>query len=239
MSSVQFRALWEAEWLDYNELPVYEFDRAVHVTTEPVEYQRVLPLEVGCDFNVDPMAWVIGQHHQEHAWALEEISIPGGANTQDACNELIRRYPDGETDVVIYGDASGSARKTSASQTDYDIIRSILGDYYRSLRLCVPKSNPAVGDRVNAVNALLKPAHGTPRYSVSPKCLGLIDDLARVSWKPGTRDIDKSDKTLTHFSDAEGYRLASLFPVVAAGEVFAFNPLSEDRMGDKIIGARW
>jgi len=34
-----------------------------------------------------------------------------------------------------------------------------------------------------------------------------------VSWKQGTRDIDKSDKRRTHFTDADGYRLASLFPV--------------------------
>ena len=213
LSEPQFRQMYGAEWLDWNLLPVYQFDRSIHVRNG-FEVQRVLPLEISCDFNVDPMAWTIGQHQGNEAWAIDEVVIPGGATTEDACREVIRRYPDRKLDVVVYGDASGKARKTSASRTDYQIIQQRLGDYYRTLRLAVPAANPRVADRVNAVNALLKPADGsTPRYYVHPRCIELAKDYARVSWKRGTRDIDKSDKSRTHFTDSDGYRLASLFPV--------------------------
>jgi hypothetical protein len=41
-----------------------------------------------------------------------------------------------------------------------------------------------------------------------PRCRGVIKDLERVVWKIGTVDLDKrSDKTLTHLSDAIGYEL--------------------------------
>ncbi len=212
MSAVQFRTLYLAEWADWNELPVYEFDRAVHAAV-PIAHQPSLELDIACDFNVDPMAWCVGQHKADEAWALAEISIPGGATTEQACREVIRRYPDRKQHVVVYGDASGTARKTSASRTDYQIIQDVLGGHYHGLRMCVPNSNPPVADRVNAFNAMLRSATGHVRYTIDPQCKGLVNDLARVSWRPGTRDIDKRNKKLTHFSDADGYRLAWLFPV--------------------------
>lgn len=233
MSAPQFRALWEAEWLDWNELPVYEFDRAVHVKRDLV-LQPQLAVELACDFNVDPMAWIVGQSHGGEVWALDEIAIEGGATTQDACNEFIRRYPDQKLAVDVYGDASGTARKTSASQTDYQIIRAILGGYYRQFRLCVPRINPAVVDRVNAVNALMRPTIGLSRYAVHERCKGLIEDYARVSWRPGTRDLDKSNKKLTHFSDAEGYRITSLHPVHVNREIFVATCTADAPLHDSI-----
>jgi hypothetical protein len=232
MSAAQFRSLWEAEWLDWNELPVYEFDRAVHVRSD-LAIQHQLPLELACDFNVDPMAWIVGQSPCDEIWALDEIGIPGGATTQDACNEFVRRYPFPRLDVAVYGDASGTARKTSASLTDYQIIHQILGSYYRSVRMCVPRANPAVQDRVNAFNALMAPLAGNPRYFVHPRCVGLIEDLARVSWRPGTRDLDKRDKSRTHYTDADGYRVVAKQPVqssrpivVVTGQGSKYKPLT-------------
>ena len=237
MSSPQFRQLFEAEWADWNQLPVYEFDRAVHVRDDLLLDPR-LPIELACDFNVDPMAWIVGQHHHDEAWALDEIAIPGGATTLEACQEFERRYPGHRGGLVVYGDASGSARKTSASATDYQIIREQLGGYL-NFRMQVPGSNPPVTDRVNAFNARLRAANGSIRYWVHPRCSGLVNDLARVSWKPGTRDIDKSNKRLTHYSDAEGYRIAHLFPMRSAGESAAGYPEPQLVYSDPMLHARF
>ena len=212
MSDPQFRATYCAEWIDHNLLPVYLFDRDKHVDAN-LQLDRGHPLHLAVDFNVDPMAWIIGSAHGEEAWAHDEISIGGGATTAEACREFIRRYPDRKWQVTVFGDASGGARKTSASQTDYQIIREMLGGYYHTLQVRVPRANPAVADRVNAFNAMLCSASGKIRYRVHPRCTGLVNDLARVSWKQGTRDIDKSDKRLTHYTDADGYRVHELFPV--------------------------
>jgi hypothetical protein len=219
MSASQFRQLYEAEWVDWNELPVYQFDRQVH--TREMELQPTLPVQLSCDFNVDPMAWIVGQSKGNEAWALDEIAIPGGATTEEACREFIRRYPNPRLTVEVYGDASGSARKTSASRTDYQIIRELLGSQYLRFSMHVPKANPPVIDRINAVNGMLKPAKGRPRYFLHSKCKGLATDYARVSYKPGTRDIDKTNKGLTHYSDADGYRLAAKFAIRSPGRIAA------------------
>lgn len=234
MSPVQFRTLYLAEWADWNELPVYEFDRAVHAAL-PLAHQPQLELDIACDFNVDPMAWVIGQHKADEAWALAEIAIPGGATTEAACREVIRRYPDKKQHVVVYGDASGGARKTSASRTDYQIIQDVLGGHYYSFAIRVPASNPPVVDRINAYNAMLRSASGRTRYTVDPDCKGLIEDLARVSWRAGTRDIDKRDKKRTHYTDADGYRISWLFPVGLPSVVAVGASHDDAPLGDSML----
>lgn len=234
MSGPQFRALYEAEWTDANALPVYTFDRAVHVRSD-LRLDASLPLIVACDFNVDPMVWIVGQSHQGEAWALDEIVIEGGATTIAAARELTRRYPGRDREVIVYGDASGNSRKTSATRTDYQIIRDVLGAHYSSLSVRSGGTNPAVLDRVHAVNALLRSADGRIRFSLHSRCRVLADDLARVSWKPGTRDIDKnSNRSLTHASDALGYWL---FRVGRGGGRIAFG-LVPLRAGSPVLG-RW
>ena len=184
------------------------------------------------------MAWVLGQHQGAEAWVFDEIAISGGATTVAACKELMRRYPSRAIDLVVYGDASGESRKTSAYETDYQTIRRMLGSFYRSLSLKVPRRNPAIVNRVNAFNAKLRAADGTVTWHCHPRCVGLTKDLARVSYKAGTRDIDTSKRKLTHFSDAEGYRMVSLYPVTMGYMRSSSSRLSLGIYGgDEIMGA--
>jgi hypothetical protein len=213
MSPNHFRQLYEAEWLDWSSLPAYTFERAVHVTAD-VHEEPSLPLDLSCDFNLDPMCWVIGQHTAKEAWALDEIVIPGGATTQQACAEFLRRRPGTKIrDLNVYGDASGKAGSTKSSRSDYQIIQQEIGAAWPRLRMHVPNGNGPVTERLNAVNAMLRSGDGGVRYYLHPRCQHGATDLARVSVKPGTRDLDKTNKQLTHWSDAEGYRLVRLFPV--------------------------
>jgi len=232
MSEPQFRQLYGAEWADWNLLPVYTFNREAHVSAE-WDYQPALPLELSCDFNVDPMAWVVGQHKNGTAWDLDEIIIPAGATTRMACIEFKRRYPKVHS-LSVYGDASGKARDTRSRQTDYQIIQEELSGHCINFRMDVPSHNGAVTARVNAVNAKLAPAIGEPTYFIHPRCTHLIKDRSRVSWKPGTREIDKRNKALTHASDASDYRLVYLYPVVKAATfqvgTAASAPLPRDSM---------
>ncbi|MCP3997513.1 MAG: hypothetical protein GY722_21000 [bacterium] len=214
MSGPQFRQTYEAEWADWNELPAYGFDRAEHVTEE-VDRVDGLPIDLSCDFNVDPMAWICGQHYKTEAWAFDEIVLEGHATTVQACAEFKKRFPDKHQAVVVYGDASGAYRSTKSKLSDYGIIKAELGDYYHDFRVEVPAANPPVKHRLNAYNRMLRAADGTVSYRTHPRCSYLNRDLARVSKKPGTDDLDKRDKRLTHASDADGYRMVKLFPAVA------------------------
>jgi len=49
---------------------------------------------------------------------------------------------------------------------------------------------------------------------IDPKCKTLIQDLEKVTNKQGTRDIDKSNKLLTHSSDALGYYISFEHPII-------------------------
>ena len=77
-------------------------------------------------------------------------------------------------------------------------------------------SNPAIKDRVNAVNALLCNVSGKRRLFVDPKCRELIRDFKQVKWNRDsagnpTGDLDKSDWQRTHTSDALSYCIAKEF----------------------------
>ena len=225
----EFKRLYEAEWADWNELPAYEFDRALHVKADRAEYDPHLPIELACDFNVDPMAWTLGQHKGADVWAYDEIVIPGGATTRAACEEFISRHPGPNTEIVVYGDASGSFRGTRSRQSDYDIIKQIFTAHYRwEPRFEIPTQNGGVPERLNCVNAKLRAADGTVSYWINPRCKNLIDDRARVSLLPGTHDIDKRDKKRTHSSDGDDYRIVRLFPIEDEPFIFTPKPMRDD-----------
>ena len=114
-------------------------------------------------------------------------------------------------------------RRSTAGQSDYEIIRQFFRtqpDYKVSYH--VKSANPAVRDRVNAVNSMLCNNLGERRLAVHPRCKHLIRDLERVSWKADSHDnllsqLDKTDPALTHVSDALGYLLEAEFGLRQSG----------------------
>jgi len=239
MSRALFAQLYEAVWADFNDLPAYEFDRGVHVDSTKAAYDPHLPIEISCDFNVDPMCWSIGQHRRELIWTFDEILIGGGATTKAACEEFISRYPDRSLEITVFGDRSGRSRDTRSKQSDYDQMREIFAAHYRSdPRFDVPIKNPAVSARLNAVNSKLMSAAGVVTYWIHPRCKNLIADRAQVSLLPGTRDIDKRNKNRTHSSDADDYRIVRLFPIESDAPTFVGVPGPKPFV-DQFIGQRF
>jgi hypothetical protein len=59
----------------------------------------------------------------------------------------------------------------------------------------------------------LKDASGETKLFVNHKCKNLIKDFEQVIYKEGKREIDKSNLTLTHISDAVGYYIEYEFPI--------------------------
>lgn len=158
------------------------------------------------DFNVNPMCSVIAQRDGEELEVVDEIRLRT-SSTPEVCEEFVRRYEDHAARIRIYGDASGRRRTTNSEYSDYDLIRSAFRNDPR-VELSVKRSNPAVRDRVNLVNAWLKNAEGERRLFFDPKCKGLIEDLEYVAYKRDSGVIDKDSRPdRTHLSDALGYLL--------------------------------
>ncbi len=206
------------EYLSAHSGLVYrEFQRPEHVVDVVADANR--PLLWALDFNVDPMSSVVAQMHGDTLVVLDEIVIER-ASTIDACSEFIARYPNHPAQLIVYGDASGNSLKTSGT-TDYEMIRSFFNARRRyGVDYRVPKSNPAVRDRILLVNSYLKNAAGEVRMYVAPRCKGLIQDFEEVVYRSDSNQIDKNrDPKRSHLSDALGYLIwQECRPQVQMGE---------------------
>lgn len=182
-------------------------DNAGDLAFELCRYNPNLPICLCCDFNIDPMAWVIAQVIEtdgiKKIVVVDELFMRN-TNTVQACEEFKSRYPNHSAGLYLYGDQTGEARHSSSNVTNWKIIENELQRYGITKR--VPSRNPAERDRINAVNAMIKNSKGERRLFINPNCKRLIADFEQVAFKQGTTQIDKSkDLMLTHISDALGY----------------------------------
>lgn len=186
-------------------------DFAFHVA----QYDPSKPINLCCDFNVNPMVWILTQYGTnpqglKAIYAIDEIWIRN-SNTVQCCNEFKARYSSHTAGVNLYGDATGKNRTTASNLTNWKIIEDELEAF--GLTKHVPLANPAERDRVNAVNGLICNSKNERRFYANPKkCPKLISDLEQVAFKDGTTQIDdKKNLDLTHPSDAVGYFIEKEF----------------------------
>jgi len=181
----------------------FAFNRMENV--REVEANQRLALMWALDFNVDPMCSVVAQVDGEQVNVLEEIVL-SRASTYDACEEFGRKFGRHAAGLVVYADASGARLQTSGT-TDVEILKKFLREGpYGEARFQIPRSNPAVRDRVMLVNSKLESAAGERNLWVHPRCKELIKDFEQVAYKENSMVIDKDrDPRRTHLSDALGY----------------------------------
>jgi hypothetical protein len=132
-------------------------------------------------------------------------------------------------ELHIYGDATGSSRKTPASRTDWQIVENFFTHQFCNISRKVSSSNPPVKDRVNCVNAMLCNQAGQRRLQIDPRCKQLIQDLERVHWRSDVNgntltEFDKSDPARSHVSDALGYMIAREFGMQGKFGEMPFSP---------------
>ncbi len=170
-----------------------------------VEYKEDIGdmILIGMDFNVDPMSAVVMVKTKTGLHAIDEINIYG-SNTNEMCDEIRNRYP--KQRVVVFPDPAGAQRKTSASgRTDISILQNAgFAVKYR-------QKHPAVKDRINALNSVLKNTEGQRRFFIDPKCKQFIKSLRQHAYKEGTQIPDKSG--FDHIFDAGTYLIEFIYPV--------------------------
>lgn len=185
------------------------FVRTQHVV--PVEYERCLDLVLACDFNVHAMRWLVLQVAPHEIRVLDEIALGEDRSTAAACRTFLERWNGGfhRGNVIVVGDASGQARHSSSSHTDYAVIREELSQgAFASVRMQLAPSNPPVKERIDAVNYHL--AGRGLAVRIAQGCTELITDLERVAYREGSTELDKRDAQRTHASDAFGYAVWQL-----------------------------
>ncbi len=181
----------------------YAFERDKNVAEVKLDRKRALLWAL--DFNVDPMSSVVAQADSGGVVVLDEIVL-SRATTQQACEEFQDRFPEHGAGLKVYADASGARMQTTGT-SDLGVLKKFFrSGEYGEVEFRIPRSNPAVRDRVQVVNAALKPAEGDARLTIDARCKELIKDLEQVAYKENTQVIDKDrDPRRTHLSDALGY----------------------------------
>ena len=183
----------------------YPFDRNLHVGNYP--FNPRLPIWVGQDFNIDPMSSAIIQPQENgEVWIVDEL-IRFSSNTSEICDELERRYWRYMKQVTIYPDPASRSRQHARGVTDLDIFRE-----KGFVRIKHRPSHPAIRDRVNSVNRLLKSGNGDIRLKVNETCKETINAFEKVIYRPMTNEIDKS-LNIEHVLDAAGYAIEYEFPI--------------------------
>ena len=204
MDTRQFQQEYLASFVDYAGVIYYAFTEDNVKTLDAKYITSRTPLHIGIDFNINPMSATIGVVHKDTMWIIDEVEIYS-SNTIELINEIKSRYP--HRVYFAYPDASGGSLKTSAAgMSDHLFLRNA------GFTVKVGKTNPAVVDRINAVNSMLCNSQGERKLFIDPKCKRLRECMIKHTYKEGTRQPDK-DNGLDHLGDSLGYAVYQNFAV--------------------------
>lgn len=194
-------AYLEGEFVNLTQGSVYpDFDRALNGTRETIQTSE--PLHIGMDFNIGKMAAAVAVLRDDKPHVVDELT--GVLDTPAMIAAIKSRY--GGHAILVYPDASGGSRKTTnASESDIALLRAA------HFTVLAPASNPAVRDRVLAVNQAIL-SGGQRRLKVNvDKCPVLVECLEKQAWDKNGEPDKSSD--LDHSNDALGYFIHYRWPV--------------------------
>lgn len=160
----------------------------------PIFYQPDLDLHISCDFNYDPMCWVMFHKTQEKMYVFDEL-IEECTSTQICARKIIERYPNHKGNIIINGDAAGNQRNCAHSNpdmTNFKIIKRELEAYYgRVVELKVRRGNPHKVKRFEAFNNMIKRYDGEICLYIDDRCKWTIYNIENAKYKEGTREVDE------------------------------------------------
>jgi PBSX family phage terminase large subunit len=182
-----------------------------------INYCPDLPVHLTCDFNVDPMMWLVAHVDDENAFYFDEIVVEN-TSTEQCIKEFIKRYPDHKSEIIINGDASGDNRSTQSEFTNYAIIRRELYDsgYDRKqVKFHLRDYNPPILNRIASFNARVRNTKGERHLFVDERCKYFLKNIYNLKFKEGTSIIDaptihtlkkdRDKKFMGHIFDAGSY----------------------------------
>jgi PBSX family phage terminase large subunit len=191
-------AYLRGQFVSFNQDKVYHlFSRQKHHTDRTIKTGE--HLHVGVDFNIGGCAAVVFVLDGKGAIAVDEFV---SHDTRDMSHKLFSRYQN-KHKITIYPDASGKAQRTNASQSDIQILEAA------GYLVDAPNGNPAIRDRVNAVNGLL--AHSQLLVNCD-MCPELATAMERQGYtKEGDPEKWDQHPAMDDWVDAAGYMIHRRF----------------------------
>lgn len=179
------------------------FSRVLNHTPERINDGEAI--HVGMDFNVLNMTACISVIRDDKPLTLAELTKV--RDTPAMAKLLKDRYLDNGHAVTIYPDASGgNTSSKNASESDLTILRQA------GFSISVNPANPAVKDRVNAVNAMIMNDHGARRWLVNTDSCPVLTEAIEQQAYDNNSEPDKSTGH-DHPNDAIGYMLVKRWPI--------------------------
>lgn len=205
------------------------FNHKLNIRQQP-EIGLRRPLAWTWDFNVEPMVSLIGQRERNLFRVFQELILEEG-NIEEMCDLFRRVHPYHLGFIYLYGDATGKDRSHHTNRTSYQIILNCMKDYPVPIKMRVPESNPAVTQRINAMNRAFHNEAGVVGLEVDPRCTELLDDMDQVvsDGKGGIKKtFNRKDPYCkrTHTSDALGYWVCAEAPVRSLTREYARDRIS-------------
>jgi hypothetical protein len=233
MDARTYRQEYEGSFESFEGRAYYAFGTENH---RELEYDPALDLVFCFDFNVSPGVAAVVQEQElegvpgKSTCVIGEAWVDKHSNTPMICKLLARDWAKRHKGVVVCrGDSSGGARSTSQVRgSDWDIIREhmrkafpgtieVAGRERRRASIDVPRKNPPVRSRLNAVNARISDADDARRLFVDPrKAPHVVRDLDSVEADAVGDIVKEKNSPLTHISDALGYHVWRKHPTSGA-----------------------
>jgi Terminase large subunit, T4likevirus-type, N-terminal/Terminase RNaseH-like domain len=200
-----FRQEYEATFETYAGAIYYSFDRSqlFDIKTLQPAVQHNETLHIGIDFNVQPMSAVVAIKRNEKLYVIDAIEIYG-SNTEELCKEIKQKYGNSRR-YYAYPDASGGNSNTKG-HSDHNILRN------NGFEVRTANRNPAVRDRIAAVNSALKSSNQEIKLYINNTAKRLIECVEKHTYKGDTRQPDKTSG-FDHLNDALGYLTVYHFPI--------------------------
>jgi hypothetical protein len=190
------------EFVSLSQNKVYHFfDRHKHHSRRVLLDSDTI-VHVSIDFNIGGCCSVVFVIDNNCPIAVDELV---SHDTRDFINRLAKYRIDGRK-LKIYPDASGKAGSTNATMSDIDLIRQA------GIEVDCPNANPAIRDRVNAVNGML--SHDRMLVNTD-KCRQLTDALESQGYdKKGMPEKFDQHPAIDDWADSLGYFIHRRYPVI-------------------------
>lgn len=193
---------------------------------QSINYIDTDDIHLCCDFNKDPMCWILAHKSKEYILFFDELCLEHTITTR-AIKEFIKRYGTHKGRIILNGDASGNVSNTKSEFSDYALMLNELRSHFKLWQVPDPEIRRAnvsiMSRRIPAWNERVLTNDGDRLIIIDPKCKWLIYNCKRLKIKEGTSEMWEATtnqkianpdlKFLVHPIDAASCMVEYYFPI--------------------------
>ena len=193
----------EGDFVSLSRDKIYHyFNRNDHHTSRALKDSDT-HIHIGLDFNIGACVACVAVLDDDGNGLYPVIVEEFSSYDTDAFIIALGRYSG--RNITVYPDASGGNRSANAPQSSISAIRNA------GFLIKAPAANPAVRDRINAVNSLLSKS----KFKINTIACPRLTEALESQGYNAAGEPEKSDKhpSFDDATDSLGYCLNTLFPI--------------------------